>query len=67
MSDKPTTFNIAFAPKEWLDNLDFQLSLSKQKLYEKRPRTFSPINPYGKKERQSYTAIEQLESSPIEV
>jgi hypothetical protein len=65
--DKPTTFNIAFAPKEWLENLDFQLALSKQKLYETTPRTFSPINPYGKKERQPYTAIEQLESSPTEV
>jgi hypothetical protein len=65
--DKPTTFNIAFAPKEWLENLDFQLALSKQKLYETTPRTFSPINPYGEKERKPYTAIEQLESSPTEV
>jgi len=67
MSDKPTTFNIAFVPKEWLENLDFQLALSKQKLYETKPRTFSPINPFGQKERKPYTAIEQLESSNTEV
>lgn len=56
-------FNIAYAPKEWLDNLDFQLAIARQKLYETTPRTFSPINPFGEKERKTYTAIEQLESS----
>ena len=55
-------FNIAYAPKEWLDNLDFQLAMSRQKLYETTPRTFSPINPFGEKERKTYTALEQLES-----
>lgn len=64
---KQTTFNIAYAPKEWLENLDFQLALAKQKLYETTPRTFSPINPYGEKERQPYTALEQLESSSNKV
>lgn len=64
---KQTTFNIAYAPVEWLENLDFQLALAKQKLYETTPRTFSPINPYGEKERKPYTAIEQLESSPDKV
>lgn len=58
-------FNIAYAPKEWLDNLDFQLAIAKQKLHETAPRTFSPINPFGEKERKTYTAIEQLESSSV--
>lgn len=56
-------FNIAYAPKEWLDNLDFQLSIAKQKLYETTPRTFSPINPFGEEKRKTYTALELLESS----
>ena len=56
-------FNIAYAPKEWLENLDFQLAMSRQKLYETTPRTFSPINPFGQKERKTYTALELLESS----
>jgi hypothetical protein len=59
-------FNIAYAPKEWLDNLDFQLSIAKQKLYETTPRTFSPINPFGQEKRKTYTALEQLESSPAD-
>lgn len=59
------TFNIAYAPKEWLDNLDFQLSIARQKLYETTPRTFSPINPFREKERKTYTALEQLESSSV--
>jgi hypothetical protein len=58
-------FNIAYAPKEWLDNLDFQLSIARQKLYETTPRTFSPINPFREKERKTYTALEQLESSSV--
>jgi hypothetical protein len=58
-------FNIAYAPKEWHDNLEFQLSIAKQKLYETAPRTFSRINNFGQKERKTYTAIEQLESSAI--
>lgn len=61
--DKPATFNIAYAPKEWLDNLDFQLAISRQKLDESKLKSFSRINPYGEKERKAYTAIEQLESS----
>lgn len=56
-------FNIAYAPKEWLENLDFQLAMSRQKLYETTPRTFSPINTFGEKERKTYTALESLESS----
>lgn len=56
-------FNIAYAPKEWLDNLDFQLSIAKQKLHETAPRTFSRINPFGEEKRKTYTAIELLESS----
>jgi hypothetical protein len=63
MNNKQATFDIAYAPKEWLDNLDFQLALSRQKLYETTPRTFSPINPFREKERKTYTALEQLESS----
>lgn len=59
-------FNIAYAPKEWLDNLDFQLAIAKQKLYETTPRTFSPINPFGEEKRKTYTAIELLESSPAD-
>jgi hypothetical protein len=63
MEKTPVTFNISYATKEWMDNLDFQLAISKQKIYETSPRTFSPINPFGEKERKTYTAIEQLESS----
>lgn len=59
-------FNIAYAPKEWMDNLDFQLAIAKQKLYETTPRTFSPINPFGQEKRKAYTALEQLESSPAD-
>lgn len=55
-------FNIAYAPQEWHDNLEFQLSIAKQKLYETAPRTFSRINPFGQKEGKTYTALEQLES-----
>lgn len=58
-------FNIAYAPKQWHENLEFQLSIAKQKLYETSPRTFSRINTFGQKEGKTYTAIEQLESSPI--
>jgi hypothetical protein len=58
-------FNIAYAPKEWHENLEFQLSIAKQKLYETSPRTFSRINTFGQKEGKTYTAIEQLESSAI--
>ena len=61
--DRPATFNIAYAPKEWLDNLDFQLAISRQKLDETKLKSFSRINPFGEKERKTYTAIEQLESS----
>jgi len=67
MTEKEVTFNIAYAPKEWMDNLDFQLALSRQKLYERTPRTFSPINPFGEKERKTYTALEQLESSTADI
>lgn len=63
MDNKPATFNIAYAPKEWLDNLDFQLAISRQKLDETKLKSFSRINPYGQKERKAYTAIEQLEST----
>jgi hypothetical protein len=62
IDDKPSTFNIAYAPIEWLENLDFQLALSRQKLDETKLKSFSRINPYGQKERKTYTAIEQLES-----
>jgi hypothetical protein len=58
-------FNIAYAPKQWHENLEFQLSIAKQKLYETSPRTFSRINTFGQKEGKTYTAIEQLESSAI--
>lgn len=58
-------FNIAYAPKEWMDNLDFQLAIARQKLYETTPRTFSPINPFGQEKRKAYTALEQLESSAV--
>jgi hypothetical protein len=58
-------FNIAYAPKQWHDNLEFQLSIAKQKLYETSPRTFSRINTFGQKEGKTYTAIEQLESPTI--
>jgi hypothetical protein len=63
IDEKPATFNIAYASKEWLDNLDFQLAISRQKLDESKLKSFSRINPYGQKERKTYTAIEQLESS----
>ena len=65
MDNKQALFGIAYAPKEWMDNLDFQLALSRQKLYERQARTFSPINPFGEKERKTYTALEQLESSAV--
>ena len=58
-------FNIVYAPQEWHDNLEFQLSIAKQKLHETAPRTFSRINPFGQKKGQTYTALEQLESSAI--
>jgi len=58
-------FYIAYAPKEWMDNLDFQLAIARQKLYETTPRTFSPINPFGQEKRKAYTALEQLESSAV--
>ncbi len=64
---KPATFNIAYAPVEWLENLDFQLALSRQKLDETKLKSFSRINPYGEKERKAYTAIEQLESATSDV
>ena len=67
MNDKPATFNIAYAPKEWLENLDFQLAISRQKLDETKLKSFSRINPYGQKERKTYTAIEQLESATSDV
>jgi hypothetical protein len=67
MNNKPATFNIAYAPKEWMENLDFQLALSRQKLDETKLKSFSRINPYGQKERKAYTAIEQLESSTADV
>lgn len=67
MNDKPATFNIAYAPVEWLENLDFQLALSRQKLDETKLKSFSRINPYGQKERKAYTAIEQLESTTTDV
>jgi hypothetical protein len=66
MEKTPITFDIAYAPKEWLDNLDFQLAIARQKLYETTPRTFSPINPFREKERKTYTALEQLESSSVD-
>jgi hypothetical protein len=64
---KPATFNIAYAPVEWLENLDFQLALSRQKLDETKLKSFSRTNPYGQKERKAYTAIEQLESTASDV
>lgn len=64
---KPATFNIAYAPKEWLDNLDFQLAISRQKLDESKLKSFSRINSFGQKERKAYTAIEQLESVASEL
>jgi hypothetical protein len=67
MDKKQATFNIAYAPKEWLDNLDFQLAISRQKLDETKLKSFSRINPYGQKERKTYTAIEQLESATSDV
>ena len=63
MEKSQALFGIVYAPKEWMDNLDFQLAIAKQKLYETTPRTFSPINPFGQEKRKAYTAIEQLESS----
>lgn len=56
-------FNIVYAPQEWHANLEFQLSIAKQKLYETAPRTFSQLNPFGQKEGKTYTALEQLEST----
>ena len=56
-------FDIAYAPKEWMDNLDFQLAIARQKLYETTPRTFSQLNTFGQEKRKAYTAIEQLESA----
>jgi hypothetical protein len=67
MNKNQSNFGISYATKEWMDNLDFQLSISKQKLYETSPRTFSPINPFGEQKRKAYTAIEQLESSATKV
>ena len=67
MNDKPATFNIAYAPVEWLENLDFQLAISRQKLDESKLKSFSRINPFGEKERKTYTAIEQLESATSDV
>jgi hypothetical protein len=60
-------FNIVIAPKQWHDNLEFQLSISKQKLYETSPRTFSQLNYFGQEKRKTYTALEQLESSAIKL
>jgi hypothetical protein len=62
IDDKPASFNIAYASKEWMDNLDFQLAISKQKLDETKLKSFSRITSFGQKERKTYTAIEQLES-----
>ncbi len=67
IDDKPASFNIAYAPVEWLENLDFQLAIAKQKLDETKLKSFSRINPYGQKERKAYTAIEQLESVASEL
>lgn len=67
MNNKPATFNIAYAPVEWLENLDFQLALSRQKLDETKLKSFSRVTPYGQKERKAYTAIEQLESATSDV
>ena len=67
IDERPATFNIAYAPKEWLDNLDFQLAISRQKLDETKLKSFSRINPFGEKERKAYTAIEQLESASTNV
>jgi hypothetical protein len=67
MDKKQATFNIAYAPKEWMENLDFQLAISRQKLDESKLKSFSRINPYGQKERKAYTAIEQLESATSDV
>jgi hypothetical protein len=67
MDKKQATFNIAYAPKEWMENLDFQLAISRQKLDETKLKSFSRINPYGQKERKAYTAIEQLESTTSDV
>jgi hypothetical protein len=67
IDDRPATFNIVYAPKEWLDNLDFQLAISKQKLDETKLKSFSRFTPFGQKERKTYTAIEQLDSSTSDV
>jgi hypothetical protein len=67
MDNRPAIFNIAYAPKEWMENLDFQLAISRQKLDESKLKSFSRINPYGQKERKAYTAIEQLESATSDV
>jgi hypothetical protein len=50
-----------------MENLDFQLAISRQKLDESKLKSFSRINPYGQKERKTYTAIEQLESTTSDV
>ena len=67
MNERPASFNIAYAPKEWLENLDFQLALSRQKLDETKLKSFSRLTPYGQKERKTYTAVEQLESATSDV
>jgi hypothetical protein len=67
IDDRPATFNIVYAPKEWLDNLDFQLAISRQKLDETKLKSFSRLTPFGQKERKTYTAIEQLDSSTSDV
>ncbi len=67
IDDRPASFNIAYASKEWMENLDFQLAIAKQKLDETKLKSFSRINPYGQKERKAYTAIEQLESVASEL
>lgn len=67
MDNKPATFNIAYAPKEWMDNLDFQLAISRQKINETKLKSFSRITSFGQKERTTYTSIEQLESATSDV
>ena len=64
---RPATFNIAYAPKEWMENLDFQLAISRQKLDETKLKSFSRITSFGQKERKTYTAIEQLESTTADL
>jgi hypothetical protein len=67
MNDKPASFNIAYASKEWMENLDFQLAISRQKLDETKLKSFSRITSFGQKERTTYTAIEQLESATTDL